>query len=423
MSSSTDPSVHELIDAWLPERALVVGSLPPAGRDLDLLVRPAAEQALTQALADAGFERSAGGWLRFARGTVELVDVIPAADWGLPEDELDTLMRHAVPLVNGGRLARPAPHHTLLILSRRLAADGELAPRRRARLQKAVGDDARAWETAREHAAAWGAEQQLERLREFVTCGFQAPSSRPAWRRLALHAIRPVRKWVRRVRGRPGGCVIALSGLDGAGKSSQAQALRDTLERLGYDVAVEWTRLGWNEGFWVVVTAVKSRLNRMAGITTARDGAAPVDPVKALRERSSLLTHVWATVIALDDARVRRRLTRHHLRAGRVVICDRYMLDSIVSLRCKLDEHRRFRFQRWLIGRLSPRPLRAFLLEVSPETAWERKGEHGLPFLRSHFERYREECDRMGVRRLDGERPPDELAALIAADVWHALTR
>ena len=129
----------------------------------------------------------------------------------------------------------------------------------------------------------------------------------------------------------------------------------------------------------------------------------------------------WATATALENVWSQRRRIGGFLARGYVVVCDRYTLDSIVSLRGLVGEGRRLRLQRVLLRGLVRRPAVAFWLDVAPETAWQRKGEHGLPWLRRHRVLYGEERGRLGVARLDGERPPDELAALIARRAWRAL--
>ncbi|MFL5909366.1 MAG: hypothetical protein ACJ768_02185, partial [Gaiellaceae bacterium] len=129
----------------------------------------------------------------------------------------------------------------------------------------------------------------------------------------------------------------------------------------------------------------------------------------------------WLMVIAFANAWSQRRLTRGHLKRGAVVICDRYTLDSIVALRYEYGKGRRFRLQRALIGAISPTPRRAYFLDVSPETAFARKGEWGVEWLAGHRELYLEEARSMGVRVLDGEQSRDTICELIAADVWQAL--
>jgi thymidylate kinase len=416
----------ELVDRALPSRALVYGSLPPEGRDLDLLVRPGQESAVQAALTAAGYLRRGPIWARFAACTVDVVELASAAAWQLPSAELDALFADARPLDGLAQLVRPAPHHLLLILARRVAAEGGgLDAKRGARLDRALVEDPRAWDHARVRAAAWDAVDALERLHEHhahgTTHAAARPRRRPPW---------PLR--------RSRGAVIALSGLDGAGKSTQALALRDTLERLGYEATIAWTRISWDDALWRVALPVKAALGRPLRMLAAarsrlragREAAAcesgttatPLsdDPVKRIREGSALLTHAWTMVIALINATSQRRLTRSNIRHGGIVICDRYTLDSIVALRFSYGADRRFRAQRRLIAALSPTPRRAYLLDVRPETAYARKGEDGVEWLAGHRALYREEHVELGVRLLDGERPPDDLCAEIALDVWQS---
>jgi thymidylate kinase len=416
----------ELVDRALPSRALVYGSLPPHGRDLDLLVRPGQEPAVEAALTAAGFLRRGPIWARFAACTVDVVELTSAASWQLPSAELDALFADARPLDDLAQLVRPAPHHVVLILARRVAAEGGgLDAKRRARLDDALAEDPQAWDHAHARATAWDAVDALERLREHHGHGTTEAAARP--RRCAPWPLR-----------RSPGAVIALSGVDGAGKSTQALALRDTLERLGYDATIAWTRIIWDDALWRVALPVKAALGRplrMLSMARSRLRAGPAagagddgtaatplsdDPVKRIREGSALLTHAWTMVIALINATSQRRLTRSHIRRGGIVICDRYTLDSIVALRFSYGAGRRFRAQRRVIAALSPTPRRAYLLDVRPETAYARKGEDGVEWLAGHRALYREEHVELGVRLLDGERPPHDLCAEIALDVWQS---
>ena len=376
---------HEIVDRAVTGRAVVAGSLPPQGRDLDVLVGSADDiAAIERALGRAGFETFGRSWLRFAYMTAELVELIPAADLGLDPHARQTLFSEAIPLAGCERLARPSPAHAVLLLARQTAGAGELSPKRRRRLEAALDEDPAAWRLAELLAGGWGGPAALEalaRLRarpsaEGSTRGLLPPSVR-----VRLGAMRDA------ARGRRRGAVIALSGLDGSGKSTQAGALADALGRLGHDAAIEWTRIATNERLPV----------------SARPG------------------RLWATATALENVWSQRRRVGGFLARGYVVVCDRYTLDSIVSLRGLVGEGRRLRLERVLLRALVRRPAAAFWLDVEPETAWQRKGEHGLRWLRRHRVLYREEHGRVGVARLDGERPPEELAALIARRAWRAL--
>ena len=414
---------HEIADAAADGRVLVFGSLPPGGRDLDLLVRPEHDRAIVAALEAEGFRRQGHELARFSGCSVEPVELIDAGGWSLPAAELEALYADAVPLDGCTRVVRPAPHHALLILARRVAhGGGELDEKRRARLDAALAEDPEAFERARTHAGRWAADAALAGLERIHRDG----SSLRTDERMTPDdgGVRAVVDRVRSMRQR--GTVIALSGLDGAGKSSQAAALRETLERLGYEVETAWTRINWDDLIWRIGAPLKRAAAIPFRLLPKRESEVSetevhADPVKEMRERSGLLTHAWLMVIAFANAWSQRRLTRDHLKRGAVVICDRYTLDSIVALRYEYGKGRRFRLQRALIAAISPSPRRAYFLDVSPETAFARKGEWGVEWLAGHRELYLEEAHTMGVRVLDGEQPRETICEQIAADVWHAL--
>jgi hypothetical protein len=56
--------------------------------------------------------------------------------------------------------------------------------------------------------------------------------------------------------------VVAFSGLDGAGKSSQATGLHETLIRLGYEAIIVRTRITWDDALWPIAEPIKRVLTR-----------------------------------------------------------------------------------------------------------------------------------------------------------------
>jgi len=207
------------VDSVLRSRVLVYGSLPPDARDLDLLVGPDDAAAIEEALRADGFRAWNHSLVAFRGCTVLVVELIPAAGLGLPTAELDALYREAVPLPHLSQVAEPSPHHTLLILARRLAGARVLRPKHRTRIDRAVAFDAGAWEKANDRAHLWAAESALARLQSLH-------GGRAGYRR--RHPPRP-----RRTR------VIAIAGTDGDRITSHAHSLRESLARLGFSAIVE----------------------------------------------------------------------------------------------------------------------------------------------------------------------------------------
>lgn len=380
----------ELVDTTAGEAVLVLGALPPEGRDLDLLVRPAAEERVAAALSAAGYLRRGMQWVLFADGTAQVVDLVPTAAWSLPSTEVERLYAEARPLAARRALAEPDAVATLLVVARKLARGGALTSARRDRVAGALAIDPDAWTGASQRAPHWGLTAALATLRSaFEARGEDTEQARPPEAPWRLRA----RRWRRRPR------IVTFSGLDGAGKTSQADALAAALTRLGYDVAIEWTR----------ITHDRAVLDRV-GLPAKR----------LVPRRGPVLTWLWTFVVAWANASSQRRAARRH--PGAIVIHDRYTLDSAAHLRATYGADRRFRAQIALIRLLSPRPLAAFFLDVAPETAHRRKPEkYTVARLSLIADLYRAECGRLGVTRLDGERPPTVLSSEIAAAVWARL--
>jgi thymidylate kinase len=440
-SDSRPPAVRgllELLDATVSDSVVVFGALPPEGRDLDLLARPGEERSVAAALSTVGFVERGQQWVRFGPYAAEGVDIVPASHWQLPEPALDDLFADGTLIDGLARLVSPSAHHALLILARQLSEGGRLHEKRRLRLIRMLAQTPDAFERAREHAPAWGAERALDLLERMYREGATAaPISARAsalverlvstgvaprrarlyvWRSLVLSRLR---------RRRQRGAVVAISGLDGAGKTTQAHSLHCALTLLRIDSAVAWTRITSNSWIWVLALGVEKLLALASvGRRRGREAGAAAGPYHrtTLRRRSRVVTEVWSTLVALANALSHRRAVARHLREGRVVICDRYVLDSAAHLRYRYGESTKFGFQLGLIRKLSPEPVRSFFLDVAPERAHDRRhDEYTLDELTRLARLYRSAYEEHGVRRIDSDRPLEDVCAEIGRDVWLAL--
>jgi thymidylate kinase len=430
--------VARIVDAAAADRVLVFGSPPPDGRDVDLLAREPEKRMLASRLAREGFEQRGPQWVRFRDCTVDAVDLVAAAEWHLPADELAALFEEAAPLSDFEHLVVPAPHHALLIVARRVSRSGAYGEQLRSRVGEIASRTPSAWEEARQHSAAWGAESPLAQLRALHESGAR-PGAVARVRALGERAIttaaprRAARNALRRLTARP--AIVALSGLDGAGKSFQAARLADALEQLGLDAAVVWPAA--TNVLYRANPALKRVLRRMLAAMgrppkpTSRLGPGDSASDEWRREEATVdaaeeplpsqvapVAHALALVVAVVQAWSFRRGARRSARGAEVVIYDRYTLDSVVYLRHRWGHGRTLRLQSLMIRTLSRTPDLAFLLDVAPEVAYERKQDFPLGNLRERVRMYHELYAKLGVIRLDGERPRDELCAVIAREVW-----
>jgi thymidylate kinase len=249
--------------------------------------------------------------------------------------------------------------------------------------------------------------------------GVQEPQSRAAFGVAASEA--PARGKGRSERHHriPRTRVIALSGLDGAGKSSQSSALRDRLEAQGLEVDIYWLPLGHNpvqRALWRWIRRLARRPRMGAHRGQLRD-AAPA--ATGGTRHGALVVHAWVAFVALSYALSYRLARARHRGRGRVLVFDRYVLDAIAQIRYFYGDQHRFRFQTWLLRALAPRPFCAYLLDVPGSTALARKQEQfDLAALELQANLLRQEADRLGVRRLDGEQPRERLLEEILTDVY-----
>lgn len=419
----------EFLDGVAQRPVLVFGSLPPGGRDLDVLVRDSDLPALGAALAEAGFESHRDEWVRFSGCGVQALDLVPVSDWDLDDAEADRLFDEASTLEGFSRLARPSPPDELLILARRLGdRPSPLSGRHRARIEAALEGDPSAWTAARSRARGWGAGGALSALeRSYAGApGDVTPSIDSA---LLGRLRRPGLPWRRRR-----GAIVALSGIDGSGKSTQAEALAAALRDLGHDAVVEWSRITYDSNLRVIARPAKFVLGAVTRLR-GKPLAAPTDDpstrppkrpedaaARALRARYPVLNRLWAAVVATVHAAGQRRVLTSHMREGRVVVRDRYVLDSAVQLRQLYGHRHGVDFAIRLVEWICPQPSVSFWLDVPAEVAYARKPEEfSVEQLAARRPLYEAELERLGVTRLDGARPMEELCAEIARESWRSL--
>ena len=415
----------EIVDSLLRQRAVVFGSLPPRGRDLDLLLPGAEVKDLGMRLADAGFHRRGGTWALFAHCSAYGVDVHDVSRWAPTQRAASDLFQQAVPIAGYTHLVAPAEHHRILILGLRHHRGMPLTEHKRAILH---GFDDDTWQRAEQESGEWGLTSHLHTVRAELDA--PAPPTQPG--RTDPRRRAPWRRTV----------VIALSGVDGSGKSTQVRNVQAALDRLGQPAEVQWTKItqdGLSQRVGRAVKAVIARTPLAARVDPAQlaaparegddgeirnypDGAPPPpDPGKVLRRKSKVLTWCWALLVAVGNGLEHRRAVQRH--GTRVVICDRYVLDSFAHLKYRYGSAGSLWLHRRVIGLLSVRPAQAFFLDVPAEIARARKPEQYLTSELARFrELYHEYAQEAGVHVLDGTRPVDELAAEIARMSWDSLS-
>jgi dTMP kinase len=183
---------------------------------------------------------------------------------------------------------------------------------------------------------------------------------------------------------------VTFEGLDGSGKTTQAERLAETLRAEGRDV-----------------------------VATREPGGTPLgEEVRKLLLGVEMSPWAEATLFAAARAELVERVIAPALAAGRDVICDRYIDSSLAyqGLARGLGAERIFDLNLTATGGLLPD--RTFLVLVDPEVAAKRSAagdrieREGAEFHRKVDEAYRSLAtmypDR--ITTVDGDRPADEIA-------------
>ena len=371
----------EQVNQEVGRRALLWRGPGLEGSDIDILVLPGGDDRLAEVLAGASLEPGlAEGdrlvWSRPGSDQRELeVDVWRSRSWpevGLPaaspEDRLLMLAAEAVagkPLEKIVRRSRPLlqAHERLSVVARSeglapLAAliedlDGLISTARRGRLPY--------WRAAAtvvpsQQARAALIERLWSRVRRQSIGRHRALSCRPRARRASPPYL------------------IALSGMDGSGKSTAAQSIAAHLNAVGFPTEVRWWRLAEETRLLNRIAKPAKRLLRVAD-TVADPVAAggPPPEHRAVRPSDDVVRRAvswaWVLIVAFLSARSFRRAAAP-LRKGISVVCDRWLTDVLVDLELRYG---RRSTARWILRLLIPVPDMAVLLEVDHVTASRRK--------------------------------------------------
>jgi thymidylate kinase len=216
-----------------------------------------------------------------------------------------------------------------------------------------------------------------------------------------MHRLRRIRPRRRRRYG------VAISGVDGAGKSALVSALRTQMGRAGVPVTVVWTRPGMGLG-WL------DRAARGAKRLLGRDPAPAVRGVASgeggtTASRRGIVGWAWTLAVTTSFL---RGIRRSHRRAQGVVLFDRQLVDALATLDAAY-EGVALGLHRAVVRRLMPPVAVTLYLDVPAETAVRRKPDpaFGERFVRRQLEAYaRWLPEAPGLTRLDATRPRAEVA-------------
>jgi len=177
------------------------------------------------------------------------------------------------------------------------------------------------------------------------------------------------------------GMLIALSGIDGSGKTSYARALLEALGNCGLKAGYVWTRVGSQTGFQTLA----KRWTRKA-IKSDRTAESQPTADRFLKTRA-ILSHgwrsrAWKAVNLVDLCLFYNLALRLRLLRRQVVVCDRYVPDIFVDLHV-YDRSPPGDVWLKLLRCCLPRPAINILLTAAVDLALNRSSDSEPPCMES----------------------------------------
>ena len=168
--------------------------------------------------------------------------------------------------------------------------------------------------------------------------------------------------------------IIVFSGVDGSGKSTQIDILKEQVLQQGHTVYSVWSRGGYTPGFELLKKVLRFILGKKS-IPSGRDKKRD----KAMS--NSLVIRLWLMIAMLDLLVLYVITIRFKSFLGNVVICDRYLGDTFIDFSLNFSNSSFEKMWLWrLLVAIYPKPDIGFLFTLSVEESMGRSKLKNEPF-------------------------------------------
>ena len=209
---------------------------------------------------------------------------------------------------------------------------------------------------------------------------------------------------------------LCFVGIDGSGKTLQAERLTESLNARGIPSVYTWCRYSPR----LLMPLIKLAKRRIRGKKDSSDYAGFTSSKKGILSRPPL-GWIWLNVSLLEYLIQVTFTMRLRPMGGKALVCDRYIYDALADLAINLDRSGDgiLKLARHPLIRLFPKPDCVYFLDVPPAVAFRRKDDPNVmaeEYLVDRAKVYSFLSDKLGFIRIDGTRSIEEIAKTVLND-------
>jgi len=168
--------------------------------------------------------------------------------------------------------------------------------------------------------------------------------------------------------------IIAFSGIDGAGKSTQINLLIDYLKENKKRTKYIWARGGYTPGFNFL-----KKIIRKSGTTTVPKPGRSQERAQAFE--APLMRKIWLILAILDITFLYAVYIRWMEIRGYSIICDRWIDDTLLDFQLNFPQEQVHKWWLWKLYLFcAPKPDRSFLFLIPVEESIRRSKLKNEPF-------------------------------------------
>jgi len=169
--------------------------------------------------------------------------------------------------------------------------------------------------------------------------------------------------------------MIAFSGLDGAGKSTQIKLIKEYWNKQDKKVIVLWSRGGYTPG----IELFKSLLRKSKNVFIPEKGGNSEQRKQSFS--NFLVRKIWLSFAIIDLIYYYSFYIKFKELFGTKVICDRYIQDTLIDFKLNFPQENVRDWYLWrVLNFIAAKPYKHFVLTISSEESHKRSKLKNEPF-------------------------------------------